>query len=66
MNTGDLSSVSEATRATTDYYWVILAYLYKGQDSRFSHDIFCFKMGLLKEIGEKADGGWQMKIRLKN
>ena len=50
-NTGDLGHVSEVTRATANYYGVTLAYLHKGQELRFFHYIFCFKMGLLKEIG---------------
>lgn len=50
-NTGDLGHVSEVTRATANYYGVTLAQLHKGQELRFFHYIFCFKIGLLKEIG---------------
>lgn len=38
-------------RATADYDGVTLTYFHRGQKLRFSHYIFCFKMGLLKEIG---------------
>lgn len=58
MNTGDLSSVSEVTRATANYYGITLVYLHKGQELRFFHYIFCFKMGLLKEIG--GESRWRM------
>ena len=39
------------SRATADYDGVTLTYFHRGQKLRFFHYIFCFKMGLLKEIG---------------
>lgn len=57
-NTGDLSCVSEVTRATANYYWITLVCLCKGQELRFFHYIFGFKMGLLKEIG--GESRWKL------